>query len=92
MTKFDSLLEAEYTHTQSQRNLSVARLLYLANCCFILGFVAWDVAIDRNQALFTLLIRGGAAAFSLGVFVFLSSVSSKITPIYLATLVPWLVI
>ncbi len=68
MTKFDSLLEAEYVQTQSQRNLSVARLLYLANCCFILGFVAWDVAIDRNQALFTLLVRGIAAAFSFGVF------------------------
>ncbi len=59
----------EYTNIQSQRSLPLARLLYLANCCFILGFVAWDFAIDRGQILFTLLVRGIAASFSLLLFI-----------------------
>lgn len=68
MANFDTLLEAEYVNAQSERNLPLARLLYLANACFILGFVAWDFAIDRQQVLFTLWVRGVAASFSLGLF------------------------
>jgi len=68
MANFDTQLETEYVNTQRERNLPLARILYLANSCFLLGFAAWDFAIDRERALFTLWVRGLAAGFSLLLF------------------------